>query len=242
MKHRLHAVGVGVMILALVSLSTGANAVVSYTVRKGDTLWSIAKRFGAPIDDIKRMSGISANKPLPIGAKLTIPSKEDARDEEMSAAEEETISEGAIARFGPRVARQLEKEARAADVNTKGRHGVIRTALTCRGARYVRGGTSMRGFDCSGLTRYVYSRWGIELPHYSVAQASYGKAVNKRELQPGDLVFFQTRGRRISHVGIYVGEKKFVHASTPRRGVIVSSLDQPYYASRFRTARRLLKQ
>lgn len=232
MKRRLHALGIGVTILALVSLSTEVFASVTYTVRKGDTLWSISKRFRVSIYDIKRASGVSTNKPLPIGVKLTIP----------TADSQEAVSDDSIARFGPRVAGQLKKEAKALDADESNQHPVVRSAFACRGTRYVRGGASMRGFDCSGLTRYVFKKYGVDLPHYSAAQANYGKSVSRNELRAGDLVFFQTQGRRISHVGIYVGENKFVHAATRSRGVIVSSLNQPYYASRYRGARRVLKE
>ncbi|MGQ9454805.1 MAG: C40 family peptidase [Armatimonadota bacterium] len=116
---------------------------------------------------------------------------------------------------------------------------IVRTALAFRGARYRRGGASRGGFDCSGFTRYVFAKYGITLPHSSAAQAKIGKPVPKSELQPGDLVFFQTYRRGISHVGIYIGNDKFVHASTHRRGVTVDSLNSSYYASRYRGARRV---
>ncbi len=116
---------------------------------------------------------------------------------------------------------------------------LIRTAMACRGTHYVRGGTSRGGFDCSGFTRYVYAKYGISLPHSSAAQASKGKPVSKSELQPGDLVFFSTYRRGISHVGIYIGDGKFVHASNHGRGVTVDSLNSSYYAPRYRGARRI---
>ena len=116
---------------------------------------------------------------------------------------------------------------------------VVRTALAYRGSRYARGGTGRGGFDCSGFTRYVYSRFGIKLPHSSAAQAGTGTPVSKDDLQPGDLVFFQTGRRGISHVGIYIGDGKFVHASNHGRGVTVDSLGSSYYGSRYRGARRI---
>jgi cell wall-associated NlpC family hydrolase len=119
------------------------------------------------------------------------------------------------------------------------RSSIVQTALAYRGARYRRGGTSRGGFDCSGFTRYVFAKYGIILPHSSAAQARIGKPVGRHELQPGDLVFFQTYRRGISHVGIYIGNGQFVHASTHRRGVTVDSLNSPYYAPRYRGARRV---
>jgi len=116
---------------------------------------------------------------------------------------------------------------------------IIRSALACRGARYRRGGTSRGGFDCSGFTRYIYAKHGVKLPHSSAAQASMGKPVSKSELKPGDLVFFTTYRRGISHVGIYVGNGQFVHAATYGRGVRVDSLNNSYYGPRYRGARRV---
>lgn len=116
---------------------------------------------------------------------------------------------------------------------------LIRTALACRGLRYRRGGTSRGGFDCSGFTRYVYAKYGVSLPHSSAAQSRLGTPVSRDQLQPGDLVFFQTYRRGISHVGIYIGNNQFVHASTPRGGVRVDSLNHSYYSKRYRGARRV---
>ncbi|MGC8862022.1 MAG: NlpC/P60 family protein [Armatimonadota bacterium] len=116
---------------------------------------------------------------------------------------------------------------------------IVQTALAYRGARYRRGGTSRGGFDCSGFTRYIFAKYGIMLPHSSSAQSRIGTPVSRSELRPGDLVFFQTYRRGVSHVGIYIGNNRFIHASTHRRGVTVDTLDSAYYAPRYRGARRV---
>lgn len=107
------------------------------------------------------------------------------------------------------------------------------------GTKYVSGGTSTAGFDCSGFTSYVYSKLGIKLPHQSRSQFSMGTSVAKKDLREGDLVFFNTSGQGVSHVGIYVGDNKFAHAST-KRGVIISSLDESYYQPRYVGAKRIM--
>jgi len=116
---------------------------------------------------------------------------------------------------------------------------LIQTALACRGAHYRRGGTSRGGFDCSGFTRYIFAKYGISLPHSSAAQAGRGTSVCRGELKPGNLVFFATSRRGISHVGIYVGNGSFVHAESRGKGVTVDSLGSSYYSPRYRGARRV---
>lgn len=116
---------------------------------------------------------------------------------------------------------------------------IVRTAFSYRGSRYRYGGSSRGGFDCSGFTRHVYAKNGICLPHNSSAQAQCGKKVSRDELKAGDLVFFSTTRRGISHVGIYVGDGKFVHASSSRGHVRVDSLNEGYYKERYRGARRV---
>jgi len=114
-------------------------------------------------------------------------------------------------------------------------------ALFKVGTRYHYGGSSPdTGFDCSGLVAYVFERaWGIVVPRSTEAQRNAGRAVKRAELQPGDLVFYDTRNRPFSHVGIYLGEGNFVHAPRPGHKVRVESIDKPYWRARFNGARRL---
>lgn len=107
------------------------------------------------------------------------------------------------------------------------------------GIKYKYGGTTEKGFDCSGFTRYVFNEMGIDLNRTSRDQATQGKEVEKKDLRKGDLVFFKTNGKSISHVGIYIGDGKFAHSSTTK-GTIVSSMSDKYYAPIFVTARRVL--
>jgi cell wall-associated NlpC family hydrolase len=107
------------------------------------------------------------------------------------------------------------------------------------GRKYIWGASGPNAFDCSGFTMYVFRQFGINLPHQSGSQYKYGKAVSKGSLASGDLVFFNTYGS-ISHVGIYIGGGKFIHASNSRTGVTISSLSEGYYASRYVGAKRIL--
>lgn len=112
------------------------------------------------------------------------------------------------------------------------------------GVPYRFGGSSPRGFDCSGFVRYVFNGFGIELNRSSRSQATQGEKVQPGEVQPGDLLFFRYGGKRIGHVGIYLGGGEFIHAGSrgdPRtRGVRIARLDSSFYAKRLAAVRRLL--
>ncbi|MBZ9688251.1 C40 family peptidase [Clostridium estertheticum] len=107
------------------------------------------------------------------------------------------------------------------------------------GKPYVWGATGPKSFDCSGFTKYVYNAFGVDLPHYTGAQIGEGSSVSRDSLKQGDLIFFNTDGP-VSHVGIYVGNGEFIHASSGSRKVTVSNLGQSYYATRYAGARRIL--
>ena len=114
-------------------------------------------------------------------------------------------------------------------------------ALQFVGYPYVYGGSSPKGFDCSGFTSYVYKQFGYGISRTASGQLDNGSSVSRGQLQPGDLVMFKKGGssKRASHVGIYIGGNQFVHASTSKTGVIISSMDSSYYATGFVGARRL---
>ena len=119
---------------------------------------------------------------------------------------------------------------------------IVRTAYAYRGTPYVWGGERPGGFDCSGFTLHLMGKKGVSLPHSARAQFGMGHKVDRNGMKPGDLVFFHTVTPGISHVGMYVGSGKFVHASSRRSGgVRVDSLDNGYYSKAFRGARRMHK-
>jgi cell wall-associated NlpC family hydrolase len=113
-------------------------------------------------------------------------------------------------------------------------------ALSFRGVPYKWGGTTPRGFDCSGLVQYVYRDVGVNLPRTSGNQALKGSAVSLTSIEVGDLIFFSIKRGVISHVAIYVGDNQFLHAPSRGKRVCTESLDNPWWRSRIKRVRRVL--
>jgi cell wall-associated NlpC family hydrolase len=125
---------------------------------------------------------------------------------------------------------------RVAPVEAKRGAKIVRFAKKFLGTRYVYGGSSPRtGFDCSGLVAYVYRHFGVALPHYTVAQFDRGRRIGRWALHPGDLVFFAG----LSHVGIYIGHGRFIHAPHSGTRVRIASLKDGWYRSTYDGARRI---
>lgn len=115
---------------------------------------------------------------------------------------------------------------------------LISTSMQYIGVPYVFGGTSPYGFDCSGFVQYVFAKVGVSLPRTADVQFEVGTPVSTTDLRPGDAVFFETYTYGASHVGIYIGDGNFIHASSSR-GVTISSLGSAYYSSHYLGARRM---
>ena len=115
---------------------------------------------------------------------------------------------------------------------------VVNYAYKFLGKPYVYGATGPNAFDCSGLTQYVYNKFGVDISRTTYTQVGEGTKVNRSDLKAGDLVFFNTEGS-ISHVGIYIGDGEFIHAPRTGKPVMVSSLSDGYYSERYATARRI---
>ena len=133
-----------------------------------------------------------------------------------------------------------EAQAPVAQTVSKGQQ-VVDMAKKYMGVKYVYGGASPSGFDCSGLTSYVYKQFGITLNRSSSAQTKNGYKVSKSELQAGDLVFFSSPGNKsVGHVGIYISGGNFIHAVKPGVAVSIDTLNSGYYSTYYWGARRVL--
>lgn len=113
-------------------------------------------------------------------------------------------------------------------------------AWSMRGKPYRYGGNTPRGFDCSGLVQYSYARVGVSLPHSTEGLRRQSTPIESRAVQRGDLLFFNQEGKRSSHVGIYLGDNRFVHAPSTGKNVNVGNFSDPYWRRHFAGARRLL--
>lgn len=126
------------------------------------------------------------------------------------------------------------------EINNKNNpSNIAEYAMSFIGSKYEYGACGSQAFDCSGFTMYVMNKFNIKLPHSAKAQYSLGYEISKDQLLPGDLVFFATEDNNcITHVGIYIGDNNFVHASC--KGVIMSNLSESYYSNRYITGVRLV--
>jgi N-acetylmuramoyl-L-alanine amidase len=131
-------------------------------------------------------------------------------------------------------------EADNSDLRSK----IVEYAKKYLGVKYVYGGSSPKGFDCSGFVQYVFKNFNIELARSSEDMGAGGEKISKDELRPGDLVFFDTNGghNRIEHVGIYIGDGKFIHSSSGNSAkcVIISTLTEGFYQKTYMTAKRYI--
>ena len=137
---------------------------------------------------------------------------------------------------------ELQQRQAAVEVSRGfGRRGaqIVQMAQQYMGTPYVWGGSSPGGFDCSGFIYYIYGQFGISLPRMSDGQFEVGRAISGDNLLPGDLVFFTTYEPGASHVGIYLGGGRFIHASSAAGEVTITPLGKSYYQERYLGARRV---
>lgn len=143
-----------------------------------------------------------------------------------------------------RATAKAKKEGRSYALTEDDKKKLLDYAKFFKGGKYVWGGTSPKGFDCSGYVQYLYKKHGVNLPRTAWSQSKQGIAVDKAHLEKGDLLFFLTdkkRGIPVTHVGIYLGNGEFIHAASKKKGIIISPITHGHYADTFVTARRVVK-
>jgi peptidoglycan endopeptidase LytE len=217
-----------------------------YRVKPGDTLSGISKTFGVSIDVLKKANRLEKDtiKPkqilvIPTHSSILQPGQTLLLQRLVSETEEEMEEVGdreEVPGF-PSAEKEKEKEAvretLAKWTSSEERNLFVKVVKNFLGVPYRLGGSTLKGIDCSAFVKKIYEIFNTTLPRTAREQFRIGKSVAKEELQEGDLVFFNTRRSNISHVGIYIGNREFVHASSQNRQVKVDSLDMPYFSKHF---------
>ncbi|MCL6636739.1 MAG: C40 family peptidase [Alicyclobacillus sp.] len=199
-----------------------------YVVQPGDTVWKIAQAHGLTAAAIEQWNQLAQPNTLYPGTTLWLPPQSISPGSGASAAVGSTAVPAAAQ--GSPVAGASGAMASASPSETVNRAEIVSYAEQFLGTPYVYGGESPSGFDCSGLVQTVYAHFDILLPRRAVDQEKAGTPVAENQLQPGDLVFFNTTGAPYSHVGIYIGHGQFI-SSTSSHGVTISSLTNSSYWS-----------
>jgi len=219
-----------------------------YIVKKGDTLSEIARKTQLPLKKIMALNHVN-QRSLRVGQRLVLARKakvpeepayvkvnEDLEEDLDDALTDEDIEN--TSNIGEQD-ESLKKEELLGKWNSPDEvHLFVKVATGFIGAPYRFGGSSLKGIDCSSFVQKIYKIFDITLPRNAAQQSKVGISVSREKLTEGDLVFFHTK-RSLGHVGIYIGNNEFVHASSKRKVVRIDSLDTPYYQKRFQRAVRV---
>ncbi len=249
-----------VMLSVMTAAGNAATKTVKHTVKKGDTLYAIALKNHTTVAAIKKVNKIKKGQTLKLGKVLKVPAKATKATASKKKKRVHVASSKKSSRQEKQLAKTLKsvkfKKANSkksskfsiSDILFSGKGSkksmkMIKLAKNKLGRRYVWGAVGQKNtFDCSGLTSYVCKKNGIKIPRRAIEQSKYGKYVSRSNLKPGDLIFFDTSKRHkgyVNHVGIYIGNNKFIHASSAKKKVIITSLNKNFYSKRYKGARRV---
>src|SRR3989304_9103288 len=227
--------------MRVVRVSPNENEINKYVVKKGDTLSTIAKRYGVSQVELKRANNIKGNT-IESGKLLRVPSKINVKDElvfeDIKVAKDDTHIKSL-----PEIetAKPIQSNEPSTYENGLTRDVIISIAKRFLGAPYKFGGNSLiRGLDCSAFVNKVFSFFNVDLPRTAREMYKIGRNVTKGELSAGDLVFFRTYASYPSHVGIYIGDSEFIHASSAAKRVKIDNMNQSYYRKRYIGAKRIV--
>lgn len=207
-----------------------------HTVQKKDTISKIAKRYGLSVTELKELNNLSSNR-LKKGRKLIV-GKSSGTDDKAQNASVHTKRVNVSEKIAE--VRALSQSDELSNLSANER--LILFAKKMINLPYKFGGNGIFGLDCSSFVQKVYSFVGHPLPRSAREQYTVGEAIDKDELQTGDLLFFRTYASFPSHVGIYIGNNLFIHASSRSKKIQIENLDTPYYVKRFIGAKRLLPE
>jgi cell wall-associated NlpC family hydrolase len=194
-----------------------AGGTIQYTVVYGDSLYRISVKYGLTVEAIKAVNNLSSDS-LSVGQVLNIPGENAVSTVKPPSSTPSGTPSGSV---------------------TTGA-GLRTVAERYLGVTYVFGGTTPSGLDCSGLVYLVYQELGVQLPRTSRLQYQIGAEVAREDLREGDLVFFNTTGQGVSHVGIYLEDGDFINAASNPGKVMISNLSESYWDKRYLGARRVI--
>ena len=225
-----------------------------YVIKRGDTLTAIARKHHTTIAKVRKANGLKKSETIKIGKVLKVPqnkktirytkTKKKASNKKLvaSLSHLDTISLETVKAKKPAKFDFSDIFLSKKDEYSDKCQKITSLAKTKLGRKYVWGASGTKNtYDCSSFTKYVYKNIGVTIPRTSINQSKFGKYVKRGELQKGDLIFFDTSKRRkgyVNHVGIYLGDNKFIHASSAKKKVVITSLHKNFYSNRYKGARR----
>jgi cell wall-associated NlpC family hydrolase len=226
------------------------SASASYKVKRGDTLIRISRKTGVSVGELKRINHLSSTRLKP-GRVLALVETEKAEEparpsaKRYSARIAEVFSdsdfEQSLAELTDVSPAQDVDLSRNVELKADAVKQLKKTAYGFLGTRYRFGANSRNALDCSSFVQQVFREMDISLPRTAREQFVVGEEVPHGDLKKGDLVFFRTYAPYPSHVGIYLGDNKMIHASSRDRRVVISSMDTSYYRARYIGAKRISK-
>ncbi len=208
--------------------------VFAYVVRPGDTLSRLASTYGLTLLALQRANGLASPHYIRVGQVLRLPGPPQESPEMVAVR---PLPVRLYATPAPESEHRGSTPVPIRQARAQLIQQITAQAQEFVGTPYAWGGINRSGLDCSGLVYLLYSPY-VDLPRGSYGQFAVGQRVSRQALQPGDLVFFATYASGPSHVGIYLGDGRFVSSNVPR--VIIERLDEPYWAVRYVGARRLI--
>lgn len=240
-----------------------------HIIKKGDTLYNLASKNHTTVAKIKKLNRITKSNSLKLGEKILLTeniavNKKSVNSSLQHAKKKMKIAKNTKMKTPKIVLKKSKKLASFSDSTVRFSKQRLKNQTTNNdntnlwsldnssvklsvakrhlGKRYVWGAMGPKSFDCSGFTKYVCKKSGISLPRTSINQSKVGKRVARGNLKAGDLIFFDTSKRRkgyVNHVGIYIGNNKFIHASSGKRRVVITNLNKPFYRARFKWGSRV---